>query len=175
VGLRGAGKSTLGAKLAEDLGYEFIELRREIERVAGCPVSEIHNLYGANAYRRYEHRALEEVISQHPRAVIAMPGGLVADSASFSLMLSSCFTVWLQADPADHMARVIAQGDMRPMAANPEAMDDLKRILDGRAAFYSKADLSFNTSAYPLDKCFTALKTRLAQTLGQTLGAPTEA
>jgi XRE family transcriptional regulator, aerobic/anaerobic benzoate catabolism transcriptional regulator len=171
VGLRGAGKSTLGAKLAQDLGYEFIELSREIERVAGCPVSEIHNLYGANAYRRYEHRALEEVIARYPKAVIAMPGGLVADSSSFSLMLSSCFTVWLQASPADHMARVIAQGDMRPMAANPEAMDDLKRILQGRAAFYSKADLSFDTSAYPLDKCFAALKTRLVH----TLGAQTEA
>jgi XRE family transcriptional regulator, aerobic/anaerobic benzoate catabolism transcriptional regulator len=171
VGLRGAGKSTLGAKLANDLGYEFIELSREIERVAGCPVAEIHNLYGTSAYRRYEHRALEEVISQHPRAIIAMPGGLVADSSSFGLMLSSCFTVWLQASPADHMARVIAQGDMRPMAANPEAMDDLKRILEGRAAFYSKADLSFDTSAYPLDKCFAALKARVAQTLGEQTGA----
>ena len=165
VGLRGAGKSTLGAKLAAELGFEFIELSREIERVAGCPVSEIHSLYGTNGYRRYEHRALEQVVQQHPRAVIAMPGGLVADSASFGLMLNSCFTVWLQAEPADHMARVIAQGDMRPMAASKEAMEDLKRILEGRAAFYSKADLIFNTSLYSPETAVAALKKRLTETL----------
>ncbi len=165
VGLRGAGKSTLGRGLAQSMGSKFIELSREIEVVAGCPVGEIHNLYGVNAYRRYEHRALEQVIQAHPRAVIAMPGGLVADSSSFSLMLSSCFTVWLQADPQDHMARVIAQGDMRPMAASKEAMEDLKRILDGRAAFYSKADMSFNTSAHNLNNCVAALKTSIEEVL----------
>jgi XRE family transcriptional regulator, aerobic/anaerobic benzoate catabolism transcriptional regulator len=174
VGLRGAGKSTLGASLAQAWGVPFIELSREIEQVAGCTVGEIHNLYGLNAYRRYEHRALEGVIQKYPRAVIAMPGGLVADSSSFSLMLSSCYTVWLQAQPQDHMARVIAQGDMRPMAASKEAMDDLQRILDGRAAFYSKADLSFDTSAYALAQCANALRSQLEQALQAqgTLSAP---
>jgi XRE family aerobic/anaerobic benzoate catabolism transcriptional regulator len=90
--------------------------------------------------------------------VIATPGGLVADSANFNLLLAHCTTVWLQADPADHMNRVAAQGDMRPMAASREAMEDLKRILDGRAAFYSKADLAFNTSAQPLEASFQALR-----------------
>jgi XRE family transcriptional regulator, aerobic/anaerobic benzoate catabolism transcriptional regulator len=167
VGLRGAGKSTLGDALAKAWECSFIELSREIERVAGCPVAEIHNLYGVNAYRRYEHRALEQVIQKHPRAIIAMPGGLVADSASFTLMLSSCFTVWLQADPQDHMARVMAQGDMRPMAASKEAMEDLKRILEGRSAFYSKADLSFNTSDYKLAQCLPALQLRIEQALAE--------
>ena len=165
IGLRGAGKSTLGQRLARDLGYPFIELSREIEQFAGCQISEIHNLYGANAYRRYERRALEEAIQIYPEVVIATPGGLVADSANFNLLLQHCTTVWLQADPADHMGRVAAQGDMRPMAASREAMEDLKRILDGRAAFYSKADLAFNTSAQPLEESFQKLRQQVRQLL----------
>ena len=165
IGLRGAGKSTLGQRLADDLGYPFIELSREIEQFAGCSISEIHNLYGANAYRRYERRALEEAIQIYPEVVIATPGGLVADSANFNLLLQHCTTVWLQADPADHMGRVAAQGDMRPMAASREAMEDLKRILDGRAAFYSKADLAFNTSAQPLEESFQKLRQQVRQLL----------
>ena len=158
IGLRGAGKSTLGKRLADDLGYAFIELSREIEKFAGCQVSEIHNLYGAHAYRRYERRALEEAIQIYPEVVIATPGGLVSDSANFNLLLSHCYTVWLQADPSDHMTRVAAQGDMRPMAGNKEAMEDLKRILEGRSAFYSKADLAFDTSAYKLEEGYQALR-----------------
>jgi XRE family aerobic/anaerobic benzoate catabolism transcriptional regulator len=146
IGLRGAGKSALGQALAEDLGCSFIELSRDIERLAGCSTAEIQALYGQNAYRRYERRALEEAIRDHDESVIATPGGLISDSGSFNLLLSRCTTVWLQATPEDHMKRVIAQGDMRPMAASREAMADLKSILDGRAAFYSKADLHFNTS-----------------------------
>jgi XRE family aerobic/anaerobic benzoate catabolism transcriptional regulator len=166
IGLRGAGKSTLGRRLAEDLGYTFIELSREIEKFAGCTISEIHALYGTNAYRRYERRALEEAIQIYPEVVIAMPGGLVSDASNFNLMLSHCYTVWLQADPADHMARVAGQGDMRPMAASSEAMDDLKRILAGRAAFYSKADLAFNTSAHELEDAFQALRQQIRGVLG---------
>lgn len=165
IGLRGAGKSTLGKRLADDLGYAFIELSREIEKFAGCGISEIHNLYGAHAYRRYERRALEEAIQIYPEVVIATPGGLVSDSANFNLMLSHCYTVWLQADPADHMMRVAAQGDMRPMAGNHEAMEDLKRILEGRSAFYSKADLAFNTSQYQLEDSFSALRAQMRKAL----------
>ncbi|MBP8861320.1 MAG: helix-turn-helix transcriptional regulator, partial [Ottowia sp.] len=134
IGLRGAGKSALGQRLAQDLGYAFIELSREIEQFAGCSINEIHNLYGTNAYRRYERRALEEAIQIYPEVVIATPGGLVADAANFNLLLQHCYTIWLQADPGDHMGRVAAQGDMRPMAASAEAMEDLKRILAGRSA-----------------------------------------
>jgi XRE family aerobic/anaerobic benzoate catabolism transcriptional regulator len=159
IGLRGAGKSTLGQRLADDLGYAFIELSREIEKFAGCSIEEIHALYGTPAYRRYERRALEEAIQIYPEVVIATPGGLVSDAANFNLLLAHCTTVWLQADPVDHMGRVAAQGDMRPMAASREAMEDLKRILAGRSAFYSKAELHFNTSAFDgVDGAFAALR-----------------
>jgi XRE family aerobic/anaerobic benzoate catabolism transcriptional regulator len=158
IGLRGAGKSTLGQMLAEDLGYPFVELSGEIEKFAGCSVSEIQALYGMNAYRRYERRALEEAIQIYPEAVIATPGGLVSDPAAFNLLLAHCTTVWLQADPEDHMRRVVAQGDMRPIAASREAMQDLKGILAGRAAFYSKAEFKLDTSALPLEPTFNALR-----------------
>lgn len=166
IGLRGAGKTSLGQRLARDMGFPFIELSREIEQFAGCQISEIHNLYGANAYRRYERRALEEAIQIYPEVVIATPGGLVSDSANFNLLLSHCTTVWLQADAQDHMGRVAAQGDMRPMAASREAMEDLKRILEGRSAFYSKADLSINTSGRSEDQAFDALRASVRQHLG---------
>ena len=167
IGLRGAGKSTLGQMLAEDLGFPFVELSREIEKFAGCSISEIQALYGQNAYRRYERRALEEAIQIYPEAVIATPGGIVSDLATFNLLLAHCTTVWLQAEPEDHMKRVVAQGDMRPMAASREAMADLKSILAGRAAFYSKAELHVDTSAQPLDVTFQALRSVVRNALGQ--------
>ena len=168
IGLRGAGKSTLGALLAEDLGYPFVELSREIEKFAGCSVSEIQALYGMNAYRRYERRALEETIQIYPEAVIATPGGLVSDPATFNQLLSHCTTVWLQADPEDHMKRVMAQGDLRPMAASKQAMEDLKGILSGRAAFYSKAQYKVDTSAQSLELSFQMLR----QTVREALQLP---
>ena len=158
VGLRGAGKSSLGQLLAEDLGFPFVELSREIEKFAGCSVSEILGLYGMNAYRRYERRALEEAIKRYPEAVIATPGGMVSDPATFNLLLSHCTTVWLQASPEDHMRRVMEQGDLRPMADSKEAMEDLKDILAGRAPFYSKADFTLDTSSQPLLPTFVALR-----------------
>ncbi len=158
IGLRGAGKSTLGQMLAEDLGFPFVELSREIEKFAGCTISEIQALYGMNAYRRYERRALEEAIQIYPEAVLATPGGLVSDAATFNQLLAHCTTVWLHADPEDHMKRVTAQGDMRPMAASQEAMQDLKGILAGRAAFYSKAEFKLDTSAQALIPTFVALR-----------------
>jgi len=165
IGLRGAGKTTLGQRLANDLGYAFIELSREIEKFAGCSISEIHNLYGTNAYRRYERRALEEAIQIYPEVVIATPGGLVSDSATLNEMLSHCYTVWLQAKPEDHLGRVAAQGDMRPMAGSAEAIDDLKMILEGRAPFYAKADMTFDTSAQPEEETFQALRSRMRAVL----------
>lgn len=165
IGLRGAGKSTLGQMLADDLDCPFVELSREIEKLAGCSISEIQGLYGQNAYRRYERRALEEAIQIYSEAVIAIPGGLVSDAATFNQLLSHCTTVWLQADPEDHMKRVTAQGDLRPMAASREAMEDLKGILAGRAAFYSKAEYKVNTSAQPLDPTFAALRSLVREAL----------
>jgi XRE family aerobic/anaerobic benzoate catabolism transcriptional regulator len=158
IGLRGAGKSTLGQMLAEDLDFPFVELSREIEKFAGCSSAEIQALYGVNAYRRYERRALEEAIQIYPEAVIATPGGLVSDAATFNQLLTHCTTVWLHADPEDHMKRVTAQGDMRPIADSKEAMEDLKGILIGRASFYSKAEFRLDTSAQPLGATFLALR-----------------
>ncbi|HEY9222937.1 MAG TPA: helix-turn-helix transcriptional regulator [Variovorax sp.] len=158
IGLRGAGKSTLGPMLAQDLDVPFIELSREIEKLAGCSVREIHDLYGTNAYRRYERRALEETVQIHSEVVIATPGGIVSDPATFNELLAHCTTVWLRAAPEEHMGRVVAQGDTRPIAASKEAMEDLHRILDGRAAFYSKADLTVDTSGQTLTESFDALR-----------------
>ena len=166
IGLRGAGKSTLGRMLAEDLDFPFVELSREIEKLAGCSISEILGLYGQNAYRRYERRALEDAIEAYPEAVIATAGGLVSDLVSFNLLLRRCTTVWLMADPEDHMSRVMAQGDLRPMAASREAMDDLKSILAGRAAFYSKADMRLDTSAQPLAETFQILRAQAREAIG---------
>ncbi|MBS0303879.1 MAG: helix-turn-helix transcriptional regulator [Proteobacteria bacterium] len=160
IGLRGAGKSTLGRRLADDLDFPFVELSRQIEQFAGCTIHEIQSLYGQNAYRRYERRALEEAIQIYPEAVIATPGGLVSDPATFNLLLAHCTTVWLYADAEDHMRRVLAQGDTRPMGggAGKEAMDDLRSILAGRAAFYSKAEFKLDTSAQPLEATHLALR-----------------
>lgn len=158
IGLRGAGKSTLGEMLAEDLGFPFIELSREIEKFAGCTIAEIQDLYGNSAYRRYERRALEEAVQIYPEVVIGTPGGLVSDPVNFDLLLSYCTSVWLRAKPEDHMQRVIEQGDFRPMAGVREAMQDLKSILASREDFYSKAQYQLDTSSQPLQQTFTDLR-----------------
>ena len=164
IGLRGAGKSTLGRIAAERLGLPFVEMAREIAAEAGTTLSEVFSLYGQAAYRRYERRALERVIASHPRAIIATGGSLVSEPATFSTLLRACHTVWVKASPHEHMARVVAQGDMRPMKGSPEAMEDLKRILDGRHALYSKADASIDTSGKsPADSADALV--RIARTL----------
>jgi XRE family aerobic/anaerobic benzoate catabolism transcriptional regulator len=163
IGLRGAGKSTLGRRLAAERGVPFVELSAEVERIAGCSVSEIHALYGQQSYRRHERRALEEAIERHRQVVIATPGGLVSDPATFHLLLVHCTTVWLQADPQDHMNRVRAQGDLRPMADSKEAMHDLEAILADRSPFYSKADVRIDTSRQPLDATLERLRQALSR------------
>ncbi|HEV2548917.1 MAG TPA: helix-turn-helix transcriptional regulator [Stellaceae bacterium] len=162
IGLRGAGKSTLGAMLAKELAVPFIELDREIERESGTSLSEVFDLYGQSAFRRYERRALESVIERHDRAVIATGGSIVSEAATFDLLLSACFTVWLTAAPEEHMARVVAQGDTRPMADNEEAMEDLRRILKGREALYSKADARVDTAGKTTAQSLRELKKAVA-------------
>lgn len=160
IGLRGAGKSTLGQRLAQTLGVPFVEVSREIERVAGGSLAGIHALYGSGAYHRYERRALTEILSKYDDVVIATPGSIVSEPANFSLLLSRCLTCWLQASPREHMERVIAQGDLRPMggaAGANQAMQDLQHILQGRAALYGKADFTVDTSGVSVDVAFESL------------------
>src|SRR6185437_12725572 len=154
IGLRGAGKSTLGAMLAKQLAVPFVE----IERVAGATLSEIFDLYGQSAYRRYERRALETVLERHDRAVIATGGSIVSEPATYDLLLTACYTIWLTAAPEEHMGRVVAQSDLRPMAGSDEAMADLRNILAGRAALYAKADATVDTAGVSVAASFRRLQ-----------------
>ncbi len=162
IGLRGAGKSTLGEALAAELNVPFIELDREIEREAGTGLSEIFLLYGQQGYRRYEQRCLEKILESQNRCVIATGGSIVSEPATFDLLRASCFTVWLKAKPEEHMARVMAQGDMRPMAGNAQAMADLKRILQNRAALYGQADAVVDTAGRNTKQSLKDLKRAIA-------------
>lgn len=146
VGLRGAGKSTAGRLLGEKLGVPFFELDREIERVSGTTLASLIDLYGQPAYRRHELETLREILATNERFVLATGGGIVSEPATFDLLLRECFTVWLRATPELHMSRVVAQGDLRPMAASQKAMDDLRRILEERTPLYSRADAACDTS-----------------------------
>lgn len=146
IGLRGAGKSTLGTALAARRGMPFIELDREIETAAGASLSEVFLLYGQAAYRRYERRALDAILARDEAMIIATGGGIVAEAETFDLLLTYCTVIWVKADPEEHMARVVAQGDQRPMQGNREAMHDLRRILDRRDVLYRRADATVDTS-----------------------------
>lgn len=150
IGLRGAGKSTLGAKLAAKLDVPFLELDRNIEKEAGVSLAVIFELYGQSGFRRLERRCLDDVLESAPKFVLATGGSLVSEPATFERLLTTCFTVWLKASPEDHMQRVLAQGDMRPMADNRESMEDLQRILSVRGPLYGKADVAIDTSSHSL-------------------------
>ncbi|MBI4291050.1 MAG: helix-turn-helix transcriptional regulator [Betaproteobacteria bacterium] len=157
IGLRGAGKSTLGARLARMLDYSFLELDHEVEREAGTSLNEIFLLYGQAGYRRYERRCLENIVEQNANVVIATGGSIVSEASTYDILLSTCLTVWLRAQPEEHMARVVAQGDTRPMAGNQESMDDLRRILTGRAALYGQADVVVDTAGKTVEQSLAEL------------------
>lgn len=161
IGLRGAGKSTLGSRLAQEMKAPFVELDREVEKDAGMPLDEIFSLYGQSGYRRIENRTLDRVLASNRRAVISVGGGIVSERDTYDRLLSNCFTVWLKARPVEHMTRVIAQGDFRAMADNDEAMEDLRRILESREPLYRQADLHFDTSGDSVDQTFARLKKAL--------------
>jgi XRE family aerobic/anaerobic benzoate catabolism transcriptional regulator len=152
----------LGRALARRLGVAFVELVKEIETEAGMRLSEIFDLYGQSVYRRYERQALERAIRVHDRAVIATGGGLPTEPGTFALLRKHCRLIWLRATPEEHMARVRAQGDTRPMAGNRQAMDDLRQILAQRAALYRQADAVLDTSGQTvgqsLDELFALIQ-----------------
>ena len=162
IGLRGAGKSTLGVRLAQAMKAPFIELDREIAKEAGMDLSEIFSLYGQSGYRRIEQRVLERILRDYPRAVLSVGGGVVSEKETYDRLLGSCFTVWVKANPEDYMARVMAQGDFRAMAENDEAMQDLRQILEAREPLYRKADLHLDTSGESAEQSFLKLRASTA-------------
>ncbi len=157
IGLRGAGKSTLGSKLAADRDVPFIELDHEIEKETGMPLAEMFSLYGQSGYRAIEKRTLERVLGESDRAVISVGGGIVSEKETYDYLLAHCYTIWLKAQPEEHMSRVIAQGDFRAMAGSDRAMEDLRRILESREPLYRKADTCVDTSGDSIDASFTKL------------------
>lgn len=157
IGLRGAGKTTLGKSASEATGLPFFELDREIEKLSGTSLGSIIELYGQHAYRRYEMEALQTLLEQHPQFIVAAGGGIVSETGSYELLLRQCFTVWVATSPQEHMARVIAQGDRRPMSGSAQAMEDLHRILGERTPLYARADLKIDTTGKSIESSLREL------------------
>ena len=157
IGLRGAGKSTLGELAGARLGMPFVELNCEIEEHSGMPVNEVLALYGQEGYRKLEAQAVSRVIATHESMILAVAGGIVAEPETYQTLLDNFHTIWIKATPDEHMARVRAQGDERPMAGNPEAMQQLRSILTSREALYQRASASLDTSGKHLDNSLDEL------------------
>jgi XRE family transcriptional regulator, aerobic/anaerobic benzoate catabolism transcriptional regulator len=165
IGLRGAGKSTLGSKLALEMGVPFIEVDGEIEKDMGMPLGEIFSLYGQSGYRAIEKRTLERVLNENERAVLSVGGGVVSERETFDYLLAHCYTVWIKAQPEEYMRRVMAQGDFRVMAGSDHALEDLRRILEAREPLYRQADMELDTSGSSVEESFSKLKTKLQANL----------
>src|SRR5207302_3811990 len=165
IGLRGAGKSTLGSKLASEKRVPFIELDGEIEKDTGMPLGEIFSLYGQSGYRAIEQRTLTKVLGEHESTVLSVGGGMVSEKETFDYLLAHCYTIWIKAQPEEHMSRVLEQGDFRAIAGNNQAMEDLRRILEARQPLYRQADMELDTSCSSVEESFSRLKTSLQANL----------
>jgi XRE family aerobic/anaerobic benzoate catabolism transcriptional regulator len=162
IGLRGAGKTTLGTLLAAELKVPLVDLDHEVARETGLPIGEVMALYGQAGFRRLERKVLDRVLRDNERAVIVAGGGIVAEEEGFKTLLASCYTVWIRAGPEEHMARVLAQGDFRPMAGNDDALEDLKRILAAREPLYRAADAIVVTSGEAPAESLARLRAAIA-------------
>lgn len=152
VGLRGAGKSTLGKLASDQLQLPFLEINSEIQRLSGMPIHELINFYGQEGYRRIEKQAIEGIVAGTESVILAAAGGIVAEPTTYQYLLTHFTTIWLKASPDEHMSRVREQGDERPMVGNPQAMEQLKSILTSREALYANADVTVNTSGHTIDR-----------------------
>lgn len=161
IGLRGAGKSTLGRLTADEISLPFLELNEEIEQASGMPVNEVIALYGQEGYRRLEKQSLERIVATHESIILAVAGGIVSEPETFNYLLRHYHTIWLKADPTDHMTRVRGQGDERPMAGNPEAMEELRSILTSREALYARAEIQIDTSGRALEQTLSDVVTAI--------------
>ena len=157
IGLRGAGKSTLGARAGKAMGVPFVELNREIEGSTGMPLAEVMAFYGQDGYRRLESQALDRVIDRHERVILAVAGGIVADPETFARLLARFHTIWVQATPEEHMARVRSQGDLRPMEGNAQAMEHLRGLLSSRESLYGQAEAVLSTAGQSVAQSEAAL------------------
>lgn len=167
IGLRGAGKSTLGKAVAARMGMPFVELNHAIEAESGLSIPEVFSLYGDTGYRRLEKRCIDAVMAEHERVILAVGGGIVGEAGNYDLLLGGFHTVWLRASPEEHMARVRAQGDERPMAGNPQAMDELRRILEARDRLYGQADGQLSTSGKSPEESAASLAVVIEAILGK--------
>ena len=165
IGLRGAGKTTLGSRWAQETNLPFVELDREIEKDTGIPLAEIFALYGQSGYRAIEKRTLERALRESDRLVLSVGGGVVSENETFDYLLSHCYTVWIKAQPEEHMSRVMAQGDLRAMKGNNQAMADLRHILEAREPLYRKADICLDTSGLSVEESFSRLSAALQENL----------
>jgi XRE family aerobic/anaerobic benzoate catabolism transcriptional regulator len=168
IGLRGAGKSSLGRGLAERLEMPFFEISKQVELAYGAEIGLLIELSGQAALRRYESEVWE-ALRQYDAAVIAAPGGIVADASLYDRMLATSHSVWLKATPEDHMKRVMAQGDFRPMASNRGAMEDLQAILHARSAEYARADAHIDTSSQGFSETLTALEAKARELVSSNM------
>ncbi|MEL6451655.1 MAG: helix-turn-helix transcriptional regulator [Pseudomonadota bacterium] len=162
VGLRGAGKSTLGRLAADKLKVPFVELNDEIEALAGMPLAEVMALYGQDGYRQFEARAVQQVVGAHDKLILAVAGGIVAEPATYAQVLERFHTIWVRTSPGEHMARVRAQGDLRPMEGNPAAMDQLKSFLTTRTPLYEQALAQVDTASKPVSASLNDLLATIA-------------